>query len=257
LLEVFIFIRLSLLEYFFLVIAGVGAGFINVVAGGGSLITLPLMIFMGLPPNIANGTNRVALVAQNIVSVSNFKHKGISARPYSIYLGAAALVGAIVGASLAIDIPEKLFNKILAIVMVIVAIIILTNPSFKKDIEEKLDIKHRIFGIISFFFIGIYGGFLHAGIGFIIMLALVKINGFSLVKTNSIKVTVALIYTVAALVIFIWQGMIDWRVGLVLAVGNATGGWLGSTFSIKKGDIWIKRILLVAITAMAIKLWAF
>lgn len=245
------------LDYIFLVIAGVGAGFINVVAGGGSLITLPLMIFMGLPPNVANGTNRVALFAQNVVAVSNFNSKGVGSKSYSILIGAMALIGAIIGSYLAVDIPEKLFNRILSIVMVAVAVLIAVKPSFKEDGIERLGKKHRAFGAIAFFFIGIYGGFLHAGIGFIIMLALVKINRFSLVKTNSVKVTVALIYTAAALGVFIWQGMIDWKVGLILAVGNATGGWLGSTFSMKKGDVWIKRILLVAIVVMAVKLWLF
>lgn len=248
---------LDYLDYFFLVLAGVGAGFINVVAGGGSLITLPLMIFMGLPPNIANGTNRVALFAQNVVAVTNFNSKGVASKQYSILIGAMALLGAIIGAYIAVDIPEKLFNRILSVVMVVVAVLIFVKPSFQHDYAERLGQKHKTLGAIAFFFIGIYGGFLHAGIGFIIMLALVKINRFSLVKTNSVKVTVALIYTVAALVVFIWQDMIDWKVGAILAIGNATGGWLGSTFSIKKGDVWIKRILLVAISVMAIKLWVF
>lgn len=245
------------LNYLFLVLAGVGAGFINVVAGGGSLITLPLMIFMGLPPNVANGTNRVAIFAQNVVAVSNFNSKGVSSRSYSILIGSMALIGALIGSYLAVDIPEKLFNRILSIVMVLVAILIAVKPSFQQDGIERLGQKHRIYGAIAFFFIGIYGGFLHAGIGFIMMLALVKINRFSLLKTNSVKVTVALIYTAAALGVFIWQGMIDWKVGLILAVGNSLGGWLGSNFSIKKGDVWIKRILLVAISVMAVKLWVF
>lgn len=246
-----------LTDYLILVTAGIAAGFINVVAGGGSLITLPLMIFLGLPPSVANGSNRVALLAQNIVAVSNFRKKKVSSGKYGIYLGLIALVGAILGAQLAIDIPEELFNKILSIVMVAVAVLILLNPNMTTESLQRLDKKHKSYGMIAFFFIGIYGGFLHAGIGFIIMLSLIKINRFSLVKTNSIKVTVALIYTVAALVVFIWQDRVDWKAGLILAIGSATGGWLGSTFSVKKGDVWIKRILLVAIAVMAVKLWFF
>lgn len=248
---------LTIIEYLFLVLGGIGAGFINVVAGGGSLITLPLMIFFGIPPVIANGTNRVALFAQNVVAVTNFNKKKVPSGWYSIILGIAALIGAIFGASLAIEIPEKLFNRILSIVMIAVAVLILLNPSYKSNGSERIGLKSKIVGVVSFLFIGVYGGFLHAGIGFIIMLALVKINRFSLVKTNSIKVTIALIYTVAALVVFIVQDMIFWRVGLILAIGNAFGAWLGSNFSIKKGDVWIKRILLVAIVGMAIKLWVF
>lgn len=248
---------MDLFDYAILVLAGVGAGFINVVAGGGSLITLPLMIFLGLPPAVANGSNRIALLAQNIVAVSNFKAKKVSPGKFGIYLGVAALFGALIGANIAVDIPAKLFNRILSIVMIGVAILMAFNPSYNSLHGENLSKKRRIYAYIAFFLIGIYGGFLHAGIGFIIMLALVRINGFSLVKTNSIKVTVALIYTVAALGVFIIEDMIDWKAGLILAIGSATGGWLGSNFSVKKGDKWIKRIVLVAIIAMAVKLWVF
>jgi uncharacterized membrane protein YfcA len=248
---------LHLLDYVFLVCAGLAAGFINVIAGGGSLITLPLMIFLGVPSVVANASNRVALLAQNIVSVSNFRKNKVVSGSYPVYLGISALLGAILGAFIAVDIPEKLLNKILSVVMVVVAVLILTSPNFKTDQIERLDVKHRVIGVVSFFFVGIYGGFLHAGIGFIMILSLVKINRFSLLKTNAIKVTVALIYTVSALAVFIWQDVVDWEVGLTVAIGSATGGWLGSHFSIKKGDVWIKRILLVAIVIMAVKLWLF
>ncbi len=244
-------------EYLILVVAGVFAGFINVVAGGGSLITMPLMIFMGLPPAVANGTNRVALLAQNVVSVSNFQRKKVSPGRYGLVLGVIALIGAILGAKLAVDIDEHLFNRILSIVMVVVGILIVFSPKQKGLDIENITGTRKWLGYLAFFFIGIYGGFLHAGIGFIMILALVRINGFSLVKTNSIKVTVALIYTVAALTVFIWEGMIDWKAGLILAIGNATGGWLGSNFTVNKGDVWIKRILMVAIIGMAVKLWFF
>jgi len=215
------------------------------------------MIFLGLPPAVANGSNRIALLAQNIVAVSNFKAKKVSPGRFGVYLGLIALLGAIVGANIAIDIPAKLFNRILSFVMVVVAVLMAVNPSYKNLTGQNLGTKQRVLAFVAFFFIGIYGGFLHAGIGFIIMLALVKINGFSLIKTNSIKVTVALIYTVAALAVFIVEDMIDWKSGLILAIGSATGGWLGSTFSVKKGDKWIKRIVLVAIVIMAVKLWIF
>ncbi|WP_066629086.1 sulfite exporter TauE/SafE family protein [Labilibacter marinus] len=248
---------MSILEYILLILAGLASGFINVIAGGGSLLTLPLMIFLGVPSVVANASNRVAILAQNIVSVSNFKKNKVLSGMYPVYLGVSALFGAIIGAYIAVDIPEKLLNKILSIVMVIVGVLILTSPTFKADQKERLDFKNRFIGVIVFFFVGIYGGFLQAGIGFVMILSLVKINRFSLLKTNAIKVTVALIYTISALAVFIWQDVVDWNVGLTVAVGSATGGWLGSHFSIKKGDVWIKRFLLVAIVVMAIKLWLF
>ncbi|MBI9058119.1 MAG: sulfite exporter TauE/SafE family protein [Labilibaculum sp.] len=249
---------MDLLEPIFIVVAGVFAGFLNVVAGGGSLITLPLLIFLGLPPTIANGTNRIAILAQNSFSVAKFNQKGVSSYPYSIYLGISALIGSTIGALLVVDIDEELFKRILSVVMVCVAALILFNSKAAEIAKgERMEFKNQMWGVISFFFIGIYGGFLHAGIGFIIILALTKINGFSLVKTNSIKVTVALVYTIAAVGVFIYKDAIDWKYALILAVGNSIGGYLGTVFSVNKGDKWIKRILLVTILVLAVKLWFY
>ncbi|WP_221420278.1 sulfite exporter TauE/SafE family protein [Fulvivirga sp. M361] len=243
-----------------LILAGAGiiAGFINVVAGGGSLITLPLLIFMGLPTAVANATNRVAIFSQNIFAVAGFRSKGISAFPYSLYLAISALMGAIIGAKISVDLDDELFNKIIAAVMIMVVVLTIFNPNRKTDgNDERTDVKSTVIGVIVFFFVGIYGGFIQAGIGFIMIAALTGVNRFSLVKTNSAKVFVALVYTSAALVVFIIEDVIDWPHGLALAAGNSTGGWIASRWSVKKGDKWIKRFLIVTVTALAIKLWFF
>ena len=241
-----------------LVLIGFIAGCINIVAGGGSLLTLPALIFFGLPPNVANGTNRIAIIIQNIFAVSGFKSKGVSAFPYSIYLALSATVGAIIGAQFAVDIKGDLFNKILAVVMVLIVIYMVFKPKMStEDLMERLTGRYFWLGILVFFFVGIYGGFIQAGVGFIMILALSSINRFSLVKSNAIKVFVALIYSLSALAIFIYNDMINWTYGLILSVGNATGGWFMSRFSVKKGDGFVRIFLIVIVTAMAIKLWFF
>ena len=247
---------MQLTHFFLLLITGLVAGFINTVAGGGSLLSLPVLIFMGLPPAVANATNRVAIFSQNIFGVLGFKSKGVSAYPYSLWLGISAFFGAIIGAKISVDLNEDLFNKIIAIIMVIVVVatIFTKNGSHEPD-EEKLDRRSVAVGIITFFFIGIYGGFIQAGVGFLIMGALSAINKFSLVKTNSAKVLVVFIYTLSSLGVFIWAGVIDWYYGLTLAVGNSTGAWIASRWSVKKGDKWIKRFMIVMVIALAIKLW--
>ena len=242
------------------VLAGVAAGFLNVVAGGGSLITLPLLITIGLPSAVANATNRVAIIAQNIFAVAGFKSKGVSTYPYNLYLGISAFLGAIIGAKIAVDIDDLLFNRILSIVMISVVAFIVLRPGSKlmgKAPTERLDLKHQILGVVAFFGVGIYGGFIQAGVGFIMIALLTSINGFSLVKSNSAKVFVALVYTLAALGIFIIEDVINWPIGIALAVGNAVGGWIGSRWSVAKGDVWIRRVLIVAVTALAIKLWFY
>ncbi len=238
-----------------IVAAGFAAGFINTLAGGGSLISLPILIFMGLPPTVANASNRIALFSQNVFAVLGFKSKGVSAYPYSLWLGLSALVGAIIGAKLAVDINDDLFNKILAVIMVLVVLTMIFNPVKTGQQEERTSTKHTIIGLIVFFFIGIYGGFIQVGVGFVIMAALTSVNGFSLVKTNSAKVFIVLVYTTAALAVFIWEDKIDWFYGIVMAVGNSTGAWFASRWSVNKGDKWIKVFMMVTVIALAIKLW--
>lgn len=246
------------LELILLVIIGFITGIINIMAGGGSLLTLPMLIFLGLPPSVANGTNRVAILIQNIFSTAGFRSKGITTFPYSIYFGISAMFGAIIGAQIAVDIKGEVFNKILAIVMLFVVVFLVFNRKTKmEDYVERITGKHLWISIIVFFFIGIYGGFIQAGTGFLMLLALSGINQFSLVKSNAIKVIVALIYTTSALIIFILNDQVNWKYGLILAIGNASGGWLASRWSVKKGDGIVKIFLIVMVIIMAIKLWFF
>ena len=249
---------MSITEGLVIFVVGLAAGFTNTVAGGGSLLSLPILIFMGLPSSVANATNRVAIIMQNIFAVSGFKSKGVSSFPYSLYLGLSALLGAIIGAKIAVDISSDLFNRILSIVMLMVVIMTIFNP-FKKSqqAEEIMTFNRRALALVVFFFIGIYGGFIQAGVGFLMIAALTSINGFSLVKTNSAKVFVALIYTSAAIIVFIIEDQIDWAYGIVLAMGNSLGGWFGSRWSVSKGDKWIKRFLVVTVIVLAVKLWFF
>lgn len=220
-------------------------------------MSLPVLIFMGLPPSVANATNRVAIVLQNIFAVRGFKSKGVSVYPFSLWLGISAFFGSIAGASFAVDINEALFNRILAIVIVGVVVYMGINPLKNVKKAENIGRKATITSIVVFFFVGIYGGFIQAGVGYLMIMALTLVNGFSLVKTNSIKVFVALTYTSVALGIFIYYGIVNWEFGIPLAIGNATGGWLSSRWSVNKGDNWIRYIVMVTASAFAIKLFFF
>ncbi len=241
-----------------LIFVGFIAGMINILAGGGSLLTLPMLIFLGLPPNIANATNRIALIIQNIFAVKGFQSKGVSTFPFSIYLAISATFGAIIGAYIAVDIEGEFFNKILAVIMVIIVVYMFFKPKINtEEVMERLTGKYLWWGIVVFFFIGIYGGFIHAGVGFIILLALSSINRLSLVKSNAVKVFVVLIYSLSAVAVFAYNDIINWKYGLILSIGNAAGGWFMSRWSVKKGDGLVRIFLIVMVTAMAIKLWFF
>jgi len=246
--------------YLYLIVLSIGfvVGIINTIAGGGSLLTLPVLIFCGLPPSVANGTNRIGIVIQTAMATAGFKSKGVSTFPFNIYLGISAIFGAIIGAKIAIDIKGETFNKVLAVIMIIVVLLILFKPKLEtENLQEKLTGKHLWIGIIAFFFFGIYGGFINAGLGFIIILFLHFVHKMTLVRVNATKVVVVFIYTLSALIVFILNDKVDWKIGLILAAGNGVGAWFGSRLSVKKGDKFIKSFLVVMIIAMSIKLWFF
>jgi uncharacterized membrane protein YfcA len=245
------------MESLYLIGVGFVAGVFNTLSGGGSLLTLPFLIFLGLPPNIANGTNRVAIFIQNIFGAAGYRSKGCNPYPYNVYFGISALLGSIVGAKLAIDIQADIFNKILAVVMVLVLFFLVFSPKETENIQERLTTKYVWLTTIVFFFIGIYGGFIQAGTGFFILLALTNINKFSLLKSNATKTVVILIYTFSAVLTFAYYSKINWSYGLTLAIGGATGAWFASRWSVKKGDKLIRGFLFIAVIAMAIKLWFF
>ena len=240
-----------------LLICGVIAGFINTVAGGGSLLTLPILIFMGLPSNIANGTNRIAIFMQNIFSISGYKSRGVSDFKYSSWLSVSALIGSIIGAKIAININEDMFNKILSVVIIIVVLTIIYNKKPFNINSENISIEKKIISVIMFFFIGIYGGFIHAGVGFLILSILSNYNGIQLSKANSIKVFVVFVYTFFALIVFIMENKINWILGINLGIGNSIGGWIASRWSYNKPDKIIKIFIIISSAIMAIKLWYF
>jgi uncharacterized membrane protein YfcA len=236
-----------------LLAAGLCAGFLNTVAGGGSLITLPLLIFLGLPPTTANGTNRIAIIVQNATGIIGFRHLEVSNFRYSTRLAIPALIGAIIGAKIAVKFNENLFKRVLAGVMIVVLCLIVFSPK-PEAAHENLSITRQIVAMGVFFFIGIYGGFIQAGVGFIIMAALTVINGFDLALINAIKLFVVFFYTLTALGVFIKEKRVDWALGITLAIGNATGAWIGSQWAVAKGDEWIKIVLVVTVVAFAIRL---
>ncbi len=245
--------------YPILILLGLFVAFINTLAGGGSLLTLPILIFMGLPPSVANGTNRIAVLIQGIANVAGYGSKGMQVSSKFIWqLSISATFGTILGTSLAIWIDEGVFNKILALIMVLMVVLMLYKP--KKEfggLVERLEGKYSKWAIFTFFFIGIYGGFIQAGTGILMLLALSSINHLTLMKSNVIKATIVLVYSIAALILFGLNGKLNWEIGLTLASGQALGGWLTSRWSVTKGDGIVKILMIIMVTAMAIKLWFF
>lgn len=235
-----------------LFVVGSIAAFINVNAGGGSSLTLPVLIFLGLDPAVANGTNRIAILFQNISAVKAFKNEKFYELKNSLILSALTLPGAILGAILAVSISDELFKKLLAVIMIGIIITILIPSKKQKEFNSFLTVNWKV--IVAMTGIGFYGGFIQVGVGFMIMAALQKLMKLDLIRVNMHKVFVVFIFTIPAFLIFLLTDNINWFYGISLSAGNAFGGWWGAKLSVKKGEKLIKAVLIVAILIMSVKL---
>lgn len=230
---------------------GLGAGALNVVAGGGSFLTLPALIFLGLPPTVANGTNRVAILVQNAGAVAAFRRHRLVERGWLVRAVLPALAGAALGTWAAIEIGDDAFRRILAVLMVVVSLWTLWDPLGDRT-PDRAPSAALLAG--GFFVAGLYGGFVQAGVGFL-LLAVTTLAGLDLVRGNALKVLVILAFTPLALAIFAADGKVAWGWGLALAAGNLLGGLVGVRLTVEKGHAWIKRVVTVAVIAFAILLW--
>jgi len=228
------------------------AGFINVFAGGGSTLTLPTLIFLGLDATVANGTNRIAIFVQNVSAVYSFKKEKHSRFKLSLKMALFTIPGAIIGAIVAVNIKNELFETILGVIMIGVIITMLIPK--KQKFYEKQEGPVPVSVYLAMIAIGFYGGFIQVGVGFLLMAVLHYLLKENLVYVNVHKVFIVLLYSIPAILIFLVSGNIDWMFGLSLAAGNASGAWWGAKLSVKKGENFIRWILIVAIFIMSLKL---
>lgn len=241
-------------------LVGVGfmVGFINTLAGSGSLISLPLLMFLGLDANVANGTNRIAILLQNVVGVASFKQQKVLDTNTGIRLAIPAVIGSFIGARIAVELDDEIMSKVIGVVLVIMIIPILIKPKqWLKGKEQLLSKKNLIIQSVFFFLIGVYGGFIQAGVGIFLLTALVLNVGLDLVKANAIKVFIVLLYTPIALAVFIYNDQVNYMYGCILAVGNMGGALIASRVAVSWGANFVRWFLIAIIMVSAAKLLFF
>lgn len=243
---------MTLVEIVLLIIAGVAVGFINTLAGGGSIISLSVLMALGLPAQVANGTNRIAIFLQTLTATTSFKQQKVLEWKKALILGIPTIIGSVLGAKIAVEINENIFEKVMAGIMIVMLVFIFYKP--KRWLEGNTELQNKkvsFWQIILFFFIGIYGGFLHAGIGYLLLASIVMGAGFDLVKANAIKVFLVLLYAPFTLIVFLLEDQVNWTYGLVLAVGNVAGALIASRLSVKKGANFVRYVILVVVILTA------
>jgi uncharacterized membrane protein YfcA len=238
-----------------LIAAGFMVGVVNTIAGSGTVITYSLFMLMGLPANVANGTIRIGVIMQTLAATLTFKKAKLLELRKGFFISIPIILGSIAGAQIAVSIPHDIFEKVLAVVLIFMVVFIFLDPS--KWIKGQSKLNQKKLGwwqYLLFFVTGIYGGFIHIGVGIILLAVLVLAAGYDLVKANAIKILSVFLYAPFALAVFIINGEINYHLGLIAAIGNLIGGIFASRLAIKKGSGFIRWFLIVIIILFAMKL---
>ena len=234
--------------------AGIAAGFINTVAGGGSVITIPVLVEV-VGASIANGSVRIAILMQNISGVYGYARQGAVLWRKVIPLLVPTVIGAVGGAWLATQLSAGAIKRVFAVAVVLVALSVLIKPKgWDESDEPRL---RQPWTSLVFLAVGFYGGFVQAGVGFLFLAALVPGLGLGLVKGNGVKVVLIFSYLIFAVPLFVSADQVDWAAGGLVGVGSMIGAFLASTLAVKKGADWIRWVLVAAAVAAAVRMLFF
>lgn len=239
---------MTLLDVVLLLVGGLAAGVVNTMAGGGSLLTVPLLVLAGVPGNVANGSNRVGILTSTMTAAVAFRRLGHSGWSKVVPVLVPVAVGAVIGAVLVGQLTDEAFERVFGVLMVPILLVSLRPP--RVTISSSDSAWSGPVATIVFLGIGIYGGAFQAGIGLLLVLALSR-SGLDLIVANSIKVLVVLVVTVMALPVFLIGGSIDWGPALVLAAGYAAGGSVGARVTVTGGEKVIRPVLVMAVLGFA------
>lgn len=257
-------------QYFLAILAGIVAGIINTLAGSGSAVTLPMLVFLGLAPGAANATNRIGVIVQNVVGIATFARSGrvrlrgekgerassenildADSLRFGLWLSAAGMPGAMVGAYVATRLDKEAMDLVIGGMLILVLVTIFVNPT--KWLRERSEVRKErpeFYELALFFAVGVYGGFIQAGVGVFLVTALVLGVGYTIVHANAVKLIFVLALNIVAFVVFILSPLeINWGIGALMAVGQSIGAWAAVRFAVtvKDANRWVRYLLIVVV----------
>jgi uncharacterized protein len=239
---------MNLTEIIILIICGILVGFINTISGGGSVISLSLLLILGLPAPIANGTNRISIFFQTFSSVGSFTRQKMFTNLRPVWLSIPATIGAVAGAWLAVDVNAKAIEIAMAVAMVIMTFFLFYKPDrWLKENPAMLQKPVTWWQLVIFFLVGFYGGFIQVGVGYFLLMALVLGVGYDLVKANAVKNLIVFFYAIFALLVFVINGQVNYLIGLILSVGSIIGALIASYLAVKKGAGFIRGVIVFSV----------
>lgn len=240
--------------YFYPLLLGAGfvAGYINTIAGSGSLLTLPALMLTGMPATVANGTNRLAILFQSISGSWGFYRKGKLPVRESLILSAPSVVGSLIGAALATSLTDQMLERIIGFLLLVMGLILFFNPKAEHRIPFKRPLIKTSAEWLTYIAIGFYGGFIQAGVGFFLLGGLTLVSGKDLMTSNAIKSMIVGVYTLFALAIFVYNKQVSLLPGMVLAAGSIAGAWVSSQTAVRMGVNYLRYILLTIIVAVSV-----
>ncbi len=246
-------VDITLWKVSLLALAGVAGGFVNTLAGGGSMITVPALMLMGLPADHANGTNRLGILQQSITGIREFNRAEMLDRGAVIPMLLPTISGAALGSLFAIWLHPDVLKPVLLGTMIAIAVIMLAAPKVIAPEEgtKVYSLRERPLGFLMLFGAGVYGGFVQAGVGFILIAALAAGLRYDLVRTNALKVVCTALFSIVALAVFISAGRVEWVAGIPLAIGMTAGAYLSVRFALKVDQRLIRWLLFVMLCLMS------
>lgn len=248
---------LSVWQWIMVILAGILTGIINTLAGSGSLITLPIFIFLcGLPAPVANGTNRIGALFQSATGVYGFWKSGVANFSASQWLVVPAILGAMLGAWIATTLDKESMFQAIGFLMVFMLVVLIVNPRrWIRESDASSSQNKRPLSIFIFFVIGIYGGFIQAGVGIMLLAGLVLMARYNLITANSIKLLIVLLFNIPVLAIFLWYNQVDIGWGVVMAICQSIGAVIGVRFAarVPNANVWIHRLLIIIVCVSAIR----
>lgn len=236
---------LDLLHVSLLVLAGVAAGFVNTIAGGGSVFTVPALMLLGMPADVANGTNRVGVLLQSLAGVRGFRNQGMLDQTALLPIVMPAVSGSLIGALVASYLPPAILKPVLLGTMLAMTLLVVLKPStFPAAGERPFTLAEKPAARFWLFMAGLYGGFVQAGVGFILLAALAGILRYDLIRANALKMACTVVFGGVSLAVFVLRDQVLWLPGLIVGVATIIGVQLSVRFAIGAQQKTLKWIIL-------------